>query len=107
MNESRLRPKVVLWWGIGLAAAGLLLSVLVPQLFYAVALPDEGPTPLDQGLILFVDVVTRVFAQGVVPLGVALIGAAVVMSYIARRLAPADLPATDRSADDKGAAPVE
>ena len=32
MDESKLRPKVVLWWGIGLALAGMLLEVLVPGL---------------------------------------------------------------------------
>ena len=88
MTESKLRPRVVLWWGIGLAAGGLLLSVLVPQLFYNIALPVSGPTPLDQGLLVVLDVLTRVLAQGVVPVGAGLIGAGVVMAYIARQAGP-------------------
>ena len=84
MTESKLRPRVVLWWGIGLTAGGLLLSVLVPQLFYTIALPSSGPTRLDEGLLTVLDLFTRVLAQGVVPVGAALIGAGVVMAYVAR-----------------------
>ncbi|WP_431220568.1 hypothetical protein [Leifsonia xyli] len=100
-SETRLRPKVVLWWGIGLTAGGLLLAVLVPQLFYNLALPAGGPRPIDQGLLLSVDVLTRVLAQGVVPVGAALIAAGVVMTYLARLLGVA------APEHDKGAAPVE
>ncbi|WP_285113724.1 hypothetical protein [Leifsonia sp. fls2-241-R2A-40a] len=101
MNGSRLRPKVVLRWGIGLAVAGLLLAVLVPQVFFSVILPTSTSSPLDQGLMAFVDVLTRVLALGVVPLGVAFIGAGIVMTYLDRLLGVA------QPEFEKGAAPVE
>ncbi len=100
MNESRLRPKVVLWWGIGLAVVGLSLSVLVPQLFYSAALPAGGPTPLDQGLLTILDLVTRIFAQGIAPLGIGLIAASVVMTYVARLFGVRSTP-TEHLAQDR------
>jgi hypothetical protein len=87
MTESRLRPKVVLWWGIGLTVGGVLLTVLGPQLGYALAL-GRGTTAMDQGLLTVVGVLVQLIAQIVPPLGIVLIGAAVVMAYVARVVAP-------------------
>ena len=86
--ESKLRPKAVLWWGIGLTIAGVLVTLLLPQLAYTAAQQPSSAASVDQGLLLLVDLLTRVIAQVLAPLGVALIGAAVVMSYAARLLAP-------------------
>lgn len=83
MNESNLRPKVVLWWGIGLTLAGALLTILVPQIGYAAVVQvNYGPTRVDQALLLVLDLVVRILGQVLAPLGVALIGAAVVMAYV-------------------------
>jgi hypothetical protein len=87
--ESKLRPKVVLRWGIGLTIAGVLVTLLLPQLAYTAVQQPSSAADIGQGLVLLVDLLTRVIAQVLAPLGVALIGAAVVMSYVARLLAPA------------------
>ncbi|SEH81463.1 MULTISPECIES: hypothetical protein [unclassified Leifsonia] len=88
MKESKLRPKVVLWWGIGLTIGGLLLAVLVPNLSYTF-LNAQGGATVDQGLMLLLDVCTRIIMQAIAPVGVALIGASVVMAYVGRLLTPA------------------
>lgn len=82
MKESRLRPRVVLWWGIGLTAGGLLLTLLVSQFGYSVVQTADGDVTV--GMVATVDVVTRLFTQVIAPLGVALIGAGIVMAYVAR-----------------------
>jgi len=87
VNESKLRPKVVLWWGIGLAIGGLLLAILVPNLSYTL-LDMQGGATVDQGLMLLLDVCTRIIMQAIAPLGIALIGASVVMAYVGRLLTP-------------------
>jgi len=89
VTESRLRPKVVLWWGIGLAAAGLLLNLLLPQVGYAV-IQVNGSTRMDQGMLLALNVVVDLIRQTLLPLGIALIAASVVMAYIARLLGVRD-----------------
>ena len=98
MNESRLRPKVVLWWGVGLTAGALLLMTLFTQFSYGVINAASGEIPVG---LMVTDVVLRILTQLVAPLGVVLIGASVVMAYVAR-LVGARVPA-----DEKGAAPVE
>lgn len=86
--ESKLRPKVVLWWGVGLALAGVLLTILVPQLGYAVVVqPDHSGSGVDQALLVLLDLVVRIIGQVLTPLGIALIGASVVMAYVGRLLA--------------------
>lgn len=87
--ESKLRPKVVLWWGIGLTIAGVLVTMFLPQLAYTAAQQPSSAAGVDQGLLLLVDLLTRVIGQVLAPLGVALIGAAVVMTFVARLLSPA------------------
>lgn len=85
--ESKLRPKVVLWWGIALTVAGVLLVMMLPQLAYTAVQQPSAATGVDQALLALLDLVARVIAQVVTPLGVALIGASVVMAYVGRLLA--------------------
>ena len=94
MNESKLRPKVVLWWGIGLTLAGVLLTMLVPQIGFAPVLQVEySETGVDRALLVLVELVVRVVNQVLMPLGIALIGASVVMAYL-RRPVPEPTDAT-------------
>ncbi|WP_241702029.1 hypothetical protein [Leifsonia shinshuensis] len=97
--ESKLRPKVVLWWGIGLTLAGVLVTLLLPQLAYTAAMQPSAATRVDQALLTVLDLVIRVVGQVLSPLGVALIGASVVMAYVAlpaaRRTAEAEPPTFD------------
>ncbi|GAA2059319.1 hypothetical protein [Leifsonia soli] len=83
MTESKLRPKVVLWWGIGLAVAGLLLNLLLPQVGYALTVQVNASTRVDQGMLTALSVVLDLIRQTLLPLGIALIAASVVMAYIA------------------------
>lgn len=85
--ESKLRPKVVLWWGITLTVAGVLLAMLLPQLAYTAVQQPSPATGVDQALLALLDLVVRVIGQVMTPLGVALIGASVVMAYVGRLLA--------------------
>ncbi|RDV45664.1 hypothetical protein DOE76_07515 [Leifsonia sp. ku-ls] len=86
--ESKLRPKVVLWWGIALTLAGVLLTILVPQFGYAAIIQQDYSRPnVDQALLVLLDLVVRIIGQVLTPLGVALIGAAVVMEFVGRLLA--------------------
>ena len=87
MNESRLRPKVVLWWGIALTVAGALLTVPIPQIGIAAVVQPGSDVNVDQGLLTVLEVVVRIIGQVVAPLGVALIGASLVMAYVGRLLA--------------------
>lgn len=98
--ESKLRPKVVLWWGVALTLAGVLLTILVPQLGYAVVVQPDSATGVDQGLLVVLDLVVRIIGQVLTPLGVALIGASVVMAYVGR---PAEAPAAkaDQALDER------
>lgn len=89
--ESKLRPKVVLWWGIGLTVAGALVTLLLPQLAYPVALQPGTATGVDQALLTLVNLVIQVVGQVLSPLGVALIAVSVVMAYVGARL-PAATP---------------
>ncbi len=85
--ESKLRPKVVLWWGIGLTVAGVLSTDLLPQLGYAIAFQPSAANGVDQGLMTLLALVVRIIEQIVAPIGVVLIGAGVMMAYVDRRLA--------------------
>jgi hypothetical protein len=83
MTGSKLRPKVVLWWGVGLTLAGALSTILVPQIGYAAVIQvDDGTTRVDQALLVVLDLVVRILGQVLAPLGAALIGASAVMAYL-------------------------
>lgn len=99
MTESKLRPKVVLWWGIGLAVAGLLLNLLLPQVGYALTVQVNASTRVDQGMLTALSVVLDLIRQTLLPLGIALIAASVVMAYIAGLLGMR----ADVEADETGA----
>jgi hypothetical protein len=82
--KSRLRPKVIIWWGISLSVGGALLVIVVP---YLVVQQQGGTNGVDQGaqsiaLQLTVELGLRVAAQVLPSLGAALIGAGVVMRFI-------------------------
>jgi hypothetical protein len=98
--DSRLRPKTVLWWGVGLTLGGMLLTLLLPPIGYSLAGLSSGASGVDQGLLGGLDLVVRLIGQVVPPLGVALIGASVVMAFVAQRL-PLPTPTGET------AAPVE
>lgn len=97
--ESKLRPKVVLWWGIGLTLAGVLMTLLLPQLAYTAIQQPSTATGVDQGILLLLDLVVRVIGQVMTPLGVALIGASVVMAFVGRTAATRATVAPSEPAD--------
>jgi hypothetical protein len=98
VNESKLRPKVVLWWGIVLTVAGALLTILIPQIGYpAVVQVDYRALGVDQDLLVLLDLIVRIVGQVLTPLGVVLIGGAIVMTYVARLLAAQARIAADDS----------
>ncbi|MEY9850619.1 type IV secretory pathway VirB2 component (pilin) [Leifsonia sp. EB41] len=97
MNESKLRPKVVLWWGIALTVAGVVFTLLLPQLAYTAAQQPSAATGVDQALIALLDLVVRVIGQVLAPLGVVLIGAAIVMTYVGRLIGTQARAAADDS----------
>ena len=87
MQNSRVAPKVVLWWGIGLTVAGTVLIILLPNLAYGFG-GGGGAVGVDQGLMLAIDLIVRILGGIVAPLGVALIGASIVMVYLRQLLRP-------------------
>ncbi|MGO4299445.1 hypothetical protein [Leifsonia sp. RAF41] len=105
MIESKLRPQVVLWWGIGLTVGGLLATTVLPRLAYGMMPAVSGANGVDQGLLTGLAYIVQLITQIVPPLGVALIGASVVMAYVRRLLAP--VPDRVVTGNEKGAAPVE
>lgn len=98
--ESKLRPKVVLWWGVGLALAGVLLTLLMPQLSYSLLPEPSSATGVDQGLLILLSLVIRIVGDLLTPLGVALIGASIVMAYVGRLLA-APVPDAESAPSDR------
>jgi Na+/proline symporter len=82
--KSRLRPKVVIWWGIGVAVGGSLLVLLVPAVL---GLFLRGETTVGQEAQGVVEVVLRMASGVLPPLGAALIGAGIVILYIEKNVA--------------------
>lgn len=76
-------PKKTMWWGIALAVGGAILIVATPPLLSQVI-----PLNTEAGQVAYfafagaLDVVRQL----VLPIGAALIGAALVMFYLDRRL---------------------
>ncbi len=86
---SRLRPKVVLWWGIGLIAGGLILDYAVSGIAFSTTIGD-GTTvnPLDQAMLgIWMDLLNAVNRSAPF-IGAALVGASVVMFYLAKNVVP-------------------
>ncbi|WP_431277394.1 hypothetical protein [Leifsonia poae] len=88
-----LRPKVVLWWGIGLTVGGVGLAVLLPYVGYSLVSQTSVSNGLDQGLLVLLNMFVQLISQVLPPLGVALIGASVVMTYVGRLLGSSPQPA--------------
>jgi predicted lipid-binding transport protein (Tim44 family) len=86
MKSSRLRPKVVIWWGIALAVGGSLLGVFAPGLMYqwygGADAAGQGFQGIDQGLLSIIQVVVSLATNVCPSVGAALIGAGVVMRYV-------------------------
>ncbi|HEV7565974.1 MAG TPA: hypothetical protein VGO31_08475 [Microbacteriaceae bacterium] len=79
MKSSRLRPGVVIRWGIVISVGGALLIVLVPMFAYQMYATPNG---VDQGLIAVIQTLVSVANIVLPPLGAALIGAGLVILYI-------------------------
>lgn len=79
-----LRPKVVLWWGIGLTVASTVLNLVVPAIVYGAWSGGSGATGVDQGLAVTVQTVLQVVTGAMPVLGPALIAASIVMAYLDR-----------------------
>ena len=80
-NDSM--PKKTLWWGIGLSVGGAILTVTTPPLL-AMTLPMHTTT--GQTAFFAFETAFSVIRQLALPLGAVLIGAALVMFYVDRRL---------------------
>ena len=76
-------PKTTLWWGIALVVGGAILIVATPPLLSRV-LPIE--TQAGQVAFFAFAGAVDIVRQLVLPVGAALIGAALVMFYVDRRL---------------------
>lgn len=98
--NTPLRPRVVLWWGIGIAVGGSLLVILTPIVIDWMIV--SGATDAGQGVHTAVEVVLHAAASVLPPLGAALIGAAIVMVYLERYGYTRIDVATDESAEGNG-----
>jgi len=88
MPNSRLQPKIVLWWGIALTIVGTLLIIFLPDIAYYIGGSRDSAAGVDQGLLLGFDLVVRIISAVVTPLGVVLIGVSIVMAYVRQLLRP-------------------
>ncbi|WP_052357661.1 hypothetical protein [Leifsonia aquatica] len=79
-----LRPRVVLWWGIGLTVASTVINAVVPAIVYGAWAGGTGATGFDQGLAVTVQTFLQVVTGAMPVLGPALIAAAIVMAYVGR-----------------------
>ncbi len=76
-----LRPKVVLWWGIGLTVAAAVLQWVVPLFFYGSYAQANG---VDQGMLFVLQTTGQILNVTLPVIGAALISAGIVMAYLAR-----------------------
>jgi hypothetical protein len=83
MISSRLRPKVVIWWGVGLSVGGSLLVLLVPGFVAALV---GGASGVSQDVQVPTELILRVAASVLPSLGAAFIGAGLVMLYIEKQI---------------------
>lgn len=92
---TRLRPKVVLWWGIGLVAGSLVFSYGLTGISAAAfsGNPGGSATALDQAMLGILITAVQAVNQSAPFIGAALIGASVVMFYMAKNILPAARPA--------------
>ncbi|MGG7465797.1 hypothetical protein [Plantibacter sp. YIM 135347] len=80
--RGRLTARGVRWWGIGLLAVAVLVGLTAPDVhFWLYGAPGTGhQAQLD---VLFA--VLTVVGELVLPLGIGLVSASIVMSYADRR----------------------
>ena len=99
---SRLRPKVVLWWGIGLVAGSVVFSYGLTAISAAAFSggPGASATALDQAMLGILVTVIQAVNSSAPFVGAALIGASIVMFYIAKNVLP---PAQQAVVDDEAA----
>ncbi len=90
-----LRPRLVLTWGIALILGGVALEVLLPAIGAAIATARPS-SAMDQDLLLALDLAARLVRLLVAPVGAALIGASLVMFFLAPLVERADLPIGSR-----------
>jgi len=82
MESPRLQPKPVLVWGVALTICGSVLTIFIPNIAWFFTSARTAATGVDQGILTLLDLVSRIVGGVVTPLGVVLIGAAVVMAYV-------------------------
>jgi hypothetical protein len=85
-------PKLALWWGIALTVLGALIATFAPGAVISLVQAQGGDPQLLTGVIV---IASSLITQLVLPLGCALIAAAVIMFYIDWRLnmsGPEDRP---------------
>lgn len=83
MQESRFNPRIVLILGGVLLLFGAILQIVLPNIGYSVVNSSaDAAAGVDQGILLLFDTVTRVVSVLVTPMGTALFGAGIVMSYL-------------------------
>lgn len=82
MESPRLQPKRVLGWGVALTIAGSVLTIFIPDIAWFFTSATTAATGVDQGILTLLDLISRIVGGVVTPLGVVLIGAAVVMAYL-------------------------
>lgn len=87
---SRLRPKVVLWWGIGVVAGSVVFSYGVAAISAATFSggPGSSATALDQAILGILVTAIQAVNSSAPFIGAALIGAGIVMFYIAKNVLP-------------------
>jgi heme/copper-type cytochrome/quinol oxidase subunit 1 len=96
MNSSRLRPKVVIWWGIAVAVGGALLVVLAPWVLgTAISFRSQG----EQDFLVTMNVILDVARSVLPPLGGALIAAGIVMLYVERLWSTRESPTSGEPED--------
>jgi multisubunit Na+/H+ antiporter MnhB subunit len=83
MNTDRLRPKVVLCWGIVLTAVGALLVIFLPDIGWVLT-HSSNPSKGVQAILVGFSEAAWLVNVVLVPLGVVLIGAGIVMAFIQR-----------------------
>jgi len=88
MESPRLQPKRVLVWGVALTIAGSVLTIFIPDIAWFFTSATTAATGVDQGILTLLDLISRIVGGVVTPLGVVLIGAAVVMAYLRSLLQP-------------------
>ena len=80
--RGRMTARAVRWWGIGLLAVAVVVGLTAPELHFWLT---GGPGAGDQAHLDVLFAVLTVVGQVVLPLGIALVSASIVMSYADRR----------------------